>query len=693
RGSNGSSVKYLTESKDSAVWVMLPKRVARLTSRDTLYYSLPVTGTGVEQTTFLHEDQQGRVWAGTLSKLFVLFPGTSTFRPVDLLPPGATDKAPGYNALTEFPNGDLLIATNILFPLIIKADLTESRWLDMSIARPRYLYKGVGQEFFIHTFLGVFYIGELDQSDSYKIDTTFRQLSFLTAIQWDADRQLYWVGTSNGLFRLRHTDTGWSFQKEDHFDFNLLVSGLLLDNAGKLWMSIPGNLMAYDPDSLRYDLYHKADGLQGPDYNDMAVLQHSDGRFFFGGTNGITVFRPQNIDSEIPLARPAIVNIKINQEEDLAYQFSHNRVGNIMEIRQLKLPYTLNNLTFTAAPMEYSDPQNCRFSYQLKGSTTDAFIENGNNPQIAFSRLSPGKYELNIRSTNSDGVVSESTDPIHIEILPPWYQTSWFYLLAILAIIGIVFLIIRNRFREAMRRQTLAQEVSEARRKAAEAQRNEAEAKRLAAETETAVLRLQMDPHFIFNSMNAIDAFILQGEKLRAHDYLVYFSELMRGILNNSEKTYTNLEDEIDLLKKYLQVEQMRIGPRLTYTVLPAPEVDTYETEIPTMILQPFVENAIWHGISPKSGPGHIRINFFQKEDLLICEVLDDGVGRGYTSRAKPHKSKATKITERRLALLPANKDGRSAQFEIIDEQDQSGQPCGTSVRFFFPLTQPANTP
>lgn len=212
------------------------------------------------------------------------------------------------------------------------------------------------------------------------------------------------------------------------------------------------------------------------------------------------------------------------------------------------------------------------------------------------------------------------------------------------------------------------------------------EAKRLAAETETAVLRLQMNPHFIFNSLSSIDAYILKGEKNEAHNYLICFADLMRGILNNSEKPKTSLEDEIELLTTYLTTEQMRIGPNLGFSFHVAEDLDTYDTEIPTMILQPFVENAIWHGISPKKAPGHIRISFRKEDGFLICEVKDDGVGRTANASDKKHESKAIEITNRRLTLLSDKNSSYKSYCKIIDELNEHGMPAGTTAQLFFQL-------
>lgn len=672
-GNGIKSFKAVAEGKNGVIWGLLTKKVVKMSPADTTYFPLPISGIDLEQTTSILEDRQGRVWVGTLKELFVLQPGKSNFSKINLLPQGTSNKPPGYNHFMELSNGDLLIATNALQLLWVNVSLRESRWFTTSFNRPRNLFKGNNDHFLVYTYQDSLFAGHLNDNKEFLIDTVFTAIPFVSEIRAASERDVYWVGTFNGLFRLTYAQKKWNLKKESNINPNLIINSLLLADDGQLWMAIPGGLMRYNPETHQQNLYKKPDGLQGPDYNINAALKHSDGRFFFGGTNGLTVFRPGEIFSTVPLARPAIVAIKINQEEGVAQLYSPDGEVNPMYMQNLRLPYTKNNISLSIAPLEFSDPSSCRFKYQLLGSTDASVVDIGNNPQIDFLNLSPGRYTLNIWASNSDGVWSEQPRRLKIEILPPWYQTGWFFMLLILVIAGVFYGLYRYRLRELMQRQSLEKAASEA--------------KQLAAETETAVLRLQMNPHFIFNSLNSIDAYILGGDKLKAHDYLIRFADLMRGILNSSEKAMNSIDDEIELLAKYLDTEQMRIGSRLSYSFVVAPEVDTYETEIPTMILQPFVENAIWHGISPKAGPGHIRISFHIASGELVCEVTDDGVGRKASSGSvKKHESKALTITHRRLALLGNEAASHKPTCTIHDEVDDAGLPAGTRVRVCFPM-------
>ncbi|MBK7336153.1 MAG: histidine kinase [Saprospirales bacterium] len=193
-------------------------------------------------------------------------------------------------------------------------------------------------------------------------------------------------------------------------------------------------------------------------------------------------------------------------------------------------------------------------------------------------------------------------------------------------------------------------------RKKEEMLRKEAEVRQQMAETETAILRLQMNPHFIFNSMNSINAYILKKDINTASDYLGRFAKLMRMILDLAAKPLIPVSDEIELLKLYLQTEAMRFEHKFSYVFEVDESLDPDDVVLPTMILQPFVENAIWHGLSNKKGEGLIRISFKKENEMLHCVVEDNGIGRDAALHSKSgvtvHESKAMSITLRRLELL-----------------------------------------
>lgn len=173
------------------------------------------------------------------------------------------------------------------------------------------------------------------------------------------------------------------------------------------------------------------------------------------------------------------------------------------------------------------------------------------------------------------------------------------------------------------------------------------------AETELKALRSQMNPHFIFNALNSISDYMSKNDLATANEYLLKFSKLTRAILENSEKKRINLEEDLELTQLYIQIEALRLKNKLSHTVTVAQDVDPENTLVPPMLLQPFIENSIWHGIAQKEKKGHIAISVKKEGDMVVCIVDDDGVGRSATMNGAPtHTSMGVKITENRLDIL-----------------------------------------
>jgi len=173
------------------------------------------------------------------------------------------------------------------------------------------------------------------------------------------------------------------------------------------------------------------------------------------------------------------------------------------------------------------------------------------------------------------------------------------------------------------------------------------------ADTELKALRAQMNPHFIFNSLNSINDFIAKNNTKQANDYLVKFSKLTRAILENSDKKWIPLEEEIELSELYMQLESYRLKDKFSYSYTINDKIDKENTLIPPLILQPFIENSIWHGIAPLNGDGSIEIDIKEKNNMLICTIDDNGVGRkASNNKVQPKESKGITITKSRLDIL-----------------------------------------
>ncbi len=202
------------------------------------------------------------------------------------------------------------------------------------------------------------------------------------------------------------------------------------------------------------------------------------------------------------------------------------------------------------------------------------------------------------------------------------------------------------------------------------------------------LLRMQMNPHFIFNSLNSINRFILQNNKQQASEYLTKFSKLIRLILQHSQSPLISLESELESLQLYLDLESLRFDNRFDYKI--SISKDIYSLKVPPLIIQPFAENAIWHGLMHKEEKGQLHIEIFQQNDFLFLRIIDNGIGRKKAAEMKSksatkHKSMGLQITAERIAMLQNTKENESPVI-INDLVNQDGSTAGTEVIIKMPV-------
>lgn len=223
-----------------------------------------------------------------------------------------------------------------------------------------------------------------------------------------------------------------------------------------------------------------------------------------------------------------------------------------------------------------------------------------------------------------------------------------------------------------------------------ENERTRSELKRRASELEMQALRSQMNPHFIFNSLNSINRFILQSDKKQASEYLTKFSRLIRLILQNSQSAMIPLESELESLQLYLELEAVRFDHHFEYSLNVDDELDMSNIKVPPLIIQPYAENAIWHGLMHKEEKGHLRVELFEADALLCCIITDNGIGRKKADELKSksasvHKSMGMRITADRISILQQSKQ-QVEHIKITDLVLPDGAVGGTKVVLKIPL-------
>jgi LytS/YehU family sensor histidine kinase len=210
------------------------------------------------------------------------------------------------------------------------------------------------------------------------------------------------------------------------------------------------------------------------------------------------------------------------------------------------------------------------------------------------------------------------------------------------------------------------------------------------ARLEDKALRSQMNPHFIFNSLNSIKLLVQENKNEKAIYYLTTFTKLLRGMLNNADKSTITLHEELETCKLYLSLEALRFNDEFSYSINTDPALDLKSIEIPALILQPFVENAIWHGLMPKKGNRILHISVTQFQNWVTCRIDDNGIGRKASLQVNTnqnHKSKGLELTHNRMHINDKLNE-KESRVIIHDKYSTEGEPLGTRVDIMFDLNE-----
>ncbi len=283
--------------------------------------------------------------------------------------------------------------------------------------------------------------------------------------------------------------------------------------------------------------------------------------------------------------------------------------------------------------------------------------------------LSPDVYHFEVIAITPNKIESLPA-LVEFKIEYPWWRSWWFWGACFISLFGLFYG--RERFLKFW---------------ADEEQRHH----RQVTELELRTLQLQMNPHFVFNALNAVQSFILTRDSAAANNYLSKFANLIRLFLDSSRSKYIVLSDEIKLLTLYIEMEMLRFDNKFDFHLKVAPDVSNF-LDIPTMILQPFIENAINHGLRYKETKGNLYINFYNQGKYLVCIIEDDGVGRERARQIqsksnKGYKSQGLKITEERLRTfnMIANSDIRFSISDRMKAVPNETTDVGTLIEIKFP--------
>lgn len=498
-----------------------------------------------------------------------------------------------------------------------------------------------------------------DVTETYRLGT-----HSVAEVRIAKDRTLY-IATLDGIYIINpETIVQYKITEEDGLNSNLVYSLLLSDADRTLWAGTNQganriDLSNYFSDhTVRVLSFGKTEGFKGVECNTGGLCRDSSGNFWFSTVNGIVRHTPGKHVANNLEPRISFTSFKLFYDDTLLPQKS-------------VLPSSLNNITFQYAGICLTNPDKVRYIHKLEGFDRNWSPETPQN-LVRYANLPAGKYVFKVKCCNNQGVWNSVPLEFAFTVTPPVWQ-RWWFIISELAFMGaVIFLIFRIRLNQLRREQE-----------------RESRTQIAIAKNELKALRAQMNPHFLFNSLNSIQQFILNHKDEEAVFYLNRFARLMRMILNNSEKQSVTLSEEINALRVYIELERMRFSNKFDFEIVIDNEVDADYEQIPTMLLQPYVENAILHGLVPDDKKGLLSIRFFIKDQFIHAVIEDTGIGRKRSAEMnmqsrKSHTSMGMKITRDRLKLL-GDVQQTTYSSVVTDLVDKTGAALGTRVEISWP--------
>ncbi|MCB0531224.1 MAG: histidine kinase [Saprospiraceae bacterium] len=500
---------------------------------------------------------------------------------------------------------------------------------------------------------------------------------YVTAIEHGAGNSV-WVGTaSRGLHRIPLGTPANamlpSYTVKNGLAFNS-IHRLALAPDGTLWVATEKGISVFRPETQTFKTYDESDGLADTYLRRKGFRWCTSGEIFVGQTKGFYSFHPNAIYHNHTPPVLAFTGFDLfgksyQTEKDLNVQ------------PEIRLQHDQNFFTIHFAALNFSQANRNQYFYQL-GNIDPGWIAAGNKAEVSYTRVPPGKYAFRVRARNNSGVASTDELVLNIIIEPAFYQTWWFRLLVLLALIAGIVTYFRTRLTNLLKQEAAKNELNRLR--------------ALKAELENKALRSQMNPHFIFNALNTIEALIIEENPDAASALLQKFSKLVRLVLENSQHPKIALKAELEALELYLQLEVIRLDDRFTYRIDVDPELEQHHCYLPPMILQPFAENAILHGLRhlhDRKGLLTVRLRPETAADgkkYLHCEIEDNGIGRAQAAEINARtrisgkkQSLGSRLTSQRVELLntPGNQD------YTVEITDLSGtDKTGTLVTILLPL-------
>lgn len=417
------------------------------------------------------------------------------------------------------------------------------------------------------------------------------------------------------------------------------IATINLTEDNELLITTFEGLVFYGTRSGETKTFTTNDGLGSDEFNTASTFfNRADQRWYAGGVNGFVSFATSDLKTSPSPYNPVVLSYRLIDREK-GFETFHPLPSAPTEALVLKPSVIYCILDFTTT--DYSPHGERRYQTKLEGHDLD-WTNSTTSNSVRYTGLDPGTYTFLLRAYDGDGRKGELERGLTIIVLKPFYLEWWFILLGILTALAILYWMHSRRMARL---------------------HDKMEGERKVQSLELRSLRQQLNPHFISNAVNAIKEYVQRPDAEDPARYLTDFSLMMRRFLESSRHRFTSISDEVDMLKRYVSLEQLRFPGKFDVEFTIAPELEPEMDEVPSLLLQPIIENAIEHGLRPLKSGGNLHVSFKldpDDDDIIICTISDNGVGRKIAAtrpKSPGHISRATAILEERQALLASDNE------------------------------------
>ncbi len=468
-----------------------------------------------------------------------------------------------------------------------------------------------------------------------------------------------YIGSYNGFSILYPNDSIRTFTKGNGL-ISPRVEALETDEDGSVWIANNYNLLKYDPGIGEIFRVSGRQGVLNMNFVVMASTRLSSGKTAFGVNKGFVIIDP----SVISFGKDSLKVFAFYQDE-------FGREIECLPGQKIEFPSKKQNIRFTFAIDDMMIADQVTYRYKMSSDNRGIWSVPSINEAIAFN-LSPGYYELEVEAYDGHSWFALQ-GPIQFRIQAPWWKQIWFLVSCGLIMIGLIAFFIQRRFAGIKRKLALSQQIND---------------------LESKALKAQMNPHFVFNSLNAIQECIVTGRIDEAYTYLSKFSRLLRLVLEHSDMASITLHEEMEVLSLYVSLEKLRFKDEMAFQFKIDNDLDPEEIRISPMLLQPHLENAIWHGLRTKEGDKILKLSISEIEEQYLEIVIEDnGIGRVKAEAIRQHRlggskhnSKGKLLSGNRIDLLKAKYP--LTNMRINDMYDDQGIPTGTQVCLKIPILE-----